>query len=451
MAFTPVADVPRLVVVDDTDPTIRYSPSSAFSLDTTGSLNNLGWGGNVFNQTITGTTVNASLSYTFNGTFVRAMIAGNLDHDGPKAYGWNCSVDGHSIISFVNDANPTQVANYIACDSAGTLQGTTSQHTLNVNFYFLPNTNSTSNQSLWLDSIQYQPLPSDPLDSVTIRIDNSDPSVRFSNVSGTWQRDPTYNLTQTTGTSMDFSFNGSSVTLYSLVFTPNNTGGYNANMAFYSIDGNSTSFVLPGSMITSSTGDYETTSNCPFFTVSNLSTSPHDIQVATSYNSSTSPQFLAIDYFLIKTHPHNSTSSTSGSSHKNVGAIVGSTVAGIAGLAALFLFWFLRRQKERSKYSGTMLAQTGRSPFAYDSQLIPTEASDCPASPQAAVVQEEQDRRNEIRRSEIRRNEIRRDEIMRYLDSGVRIPSADDAISDSPRRIQKNETATSIWARTGFH
>lgn len=97
----------------------------------------------------------------------------------------------------------------------------------------------------------------------------------------------------------------------------------------------------------------------------------------------------------------------------------------------------------------------------YDSQLIPTEASDCPASPQASVVQDKQVwrneirseiRRSEIRMSEIRRNEIRRDEIMRYLDSGVRIPSADDAISDFPRCIQKIKlSAMSVWARTGFH
>lgn len=64
---TPDSSVPRLVVVDDTDPAIQYSPSSAFSLDTQGNLNGLGWGGNVFNQTVTGTTVNASFSYTFNG------------------------------------------------------------------------------------------------------------------------------------------------------------------------------------------------------------------------------------------------------------------------------------------------------------------------------------------------------------------------------------------------
>ncbi|KAF9075646.1 hypothetical protein BDP27DRAFT_1212378 [Rhodocollybia butyracea] len=215
MTAIPDTAIPRLVVVDDTDPTIRYSPSSAFSLDTTGSLYNVGWGGNVFNQTITGTAVNASFSYTFNGeqsfrlyfasgarTFVRAMIAGKLE----GAYGWNCSVDGHAIESFPQRA--AQVTNYVACDSAGLLEGTIGQHTLDVNFYFPgTNTTSTSGQPLWLDSIQYQPLPSDPLDSVTLRIYNSDPSVVYANISGAWTNEQT-NSTDTTGASMDFTFNG---------------------------------------------------------------------------------------------------------------------------------------------------------------------------------------------------------------------------------------------------
>ncbi|KAF9064998.1 hypothetical protein BDP27DRAFT_109620 [Rhodocollybia butyracea] len=107
------------------------------------------------------------LAIRSNGTFVRVMVAG----EAPCS--WNCSVDGRLIASF--EVDPTQITNYIACDSAGTLQGTTGQHTLDVNFYFPPNAHSTSTRSLWLDSIQYQPLASDPLDSVTLRIHNSDP------------------------------------------------------------------------------------------------------------------------------------------------------------------------------------------------------------------------------------------------------------------------------------
>ena len=67
MSSTRDSLVPRLVVVDDTDPTIQYSPASAFTLDSTGKLDSIGYGGPVFNQTITGRTTAASFSYKFNG------------------------------------------------------------------------------------------------------------------------------------------------------------------------------------------------------------------------------------------------------------------------------------------------------------------------------------------------------------------------------------------------
>jgi hypothetical protein len=287
---------------------------------------------------------------------------------------------------------------------------------------------------------------------------------------------------------------------------------FNANTAFYSLDGNSTFFDLPGSMISASTGNYTNIQNYPLFTVSNLSPSPHDIEVATSYNASTFPQYLAIDYFLIKTNPHNSSSpespgnsssgsngpsssSNSGSSHKNIGAIVGGTVAGVAGLAALFLiiFFFVRRQKER-KYSGMMLDLTGSSPgyyrppggedptlqvtpFNYGSQLIPNEPSKYATSPQESTAFTGQspttynpytdsavsaplagsslghpaessassDRTSGWNPSRfvttnpkdpvtlaVQDEQIRRSEIRQHMDSGVRIPSADDAVVDVP-------------------
>ncbi|KAJ3796277.1 hypothetical protein GGU11DRAFT_152101 [Lentinula aff. detonsa] len=297
---TPDSSVPRLVVVDDTDPTISYSPSSAFSLDSTGSLNDLGNGGPAFNQTLTGTTTNASLSYTFNGTFVRAMVAAV-----GTTYTWNCTVDGHLITSFTVDTD--QVTNYIACDSAGILQGTTGEHTLDVNLSFRP-TNSSTTQSLWLDNIQYQPLPSDPLDSVMLRVHNSDPSVTYRNSSGGWSwQGFGSNSTQRTGTSMNLAFNGSSVTLYSVNFGAPTL--FNASTAFYAIDSNSSvNFDLPGSAKAQNTGNYSNIINYPLFTASDLSTSPHNLEVATSYNSSSTPQYLTINYFIVKTNPANSTS-----------------------------------------------------------------------------------------------------------------------------------------------
>lgn len=128
-------------------------------------------------------------------------------------YGWNCSVDDHVIVSF--DVDTPQVMNYIACDSAGLLDGSTSEHTLGVNFFFFPT--SPSNSSLWLDSIQYQPLPSNPLDAVTLQIDGSDPSIIYNNVSGGWFESFGANATDNAATSVNFIFNGTWMQTYHLV------------------------------------------------------------------------------------------------------------------------------------------------------------------------------------------------------------------------------------------
>ena len=76
---TPDTAVPRLIVVDDTDPSIRYS--GAFSLDSTGLLDNQGFGGPAFNRTITGTTTNGTLSYNFKGEIFFLRQLENLFYD----------------------------------------------------------------------------------------------------------------------------------------------------------------------------------------------------------------------------------------------------------------------------------------------------------------------------------------------------------------------------------
>ncbi|KAJ3861991.1 hypothetical protein EV359DRAFT_1083, partial [Lentinula novae-zelandiae] len=124
---------------------------------------------------------------------------------------------------------------------------------------------SPSNSSLWLDSIQYQPLPSNPLDAVTLQIDGSDPSIIYNNVSGGWFESFGANATDNAATSVNFIFNGTSVSLFSV-----NTGNpfvKNASPAFYSLDGNSTSFDLPGSMqMVNSGGNFSNILNWPLFT-----------------------------------------------------------------------------------------------------------------------------------------------------------------------------------------
>ncbi|KAJ3760674.1 hypothetical protein EV360DRAFT_80944 [Lentinula raphanica] len=473
---TPDTAVPRLVVVDDTDPSIQYSPASAFSKDTSGKLDGQGYGGPVFNRTLTGlsgTSNNGSLTFQFNGTFVRAMVAAE------GFYGWYCNVDNHLITSFTVDTN--QVTNYIACDSEGTLSGTTGEHTLAVNFFFYPD--SPSNSSLWLDSIHYQPLPSDPLDAVTLRIHNSDPSVSYSNSSGGWSfQGLNSNATDLTGTSMSLAFNGTSATLYSVNF--GSPTQYNATTAFYTLDGKSTDFDLPGSTTTGTSGGNTTNiSNWPLFTISDLSATQHNLNVATSYNSTPQPQYLSIEYFIIQTNPANS-SSTEGSANSTgvgsssgdssstghstpVGAIVGGVVGGVVGLIAILLaLYFWRRRRRNSQYrSGGMLdlsAGTAADPYQPNSAgyLIKPEppmqsasTTDRPVSsgffadslyqsgsdPAASSVAGSSSRASQpgfdpgrlvsmknAQSLQVRDEQLRRSELRLHTDSGVRLPAPNE-------------------------
>ncbi|KAJ4487187.1 hypothetical protein C8J55DRAFT_558248 [Lentinula edodes] len=326
MGSTPDTAVPRLIVVDDTDPLIQYSPSSAFFLDSEGKLDGQGYGGPVFNRTLTGTSTNGSFTYNFNGTFVRTIVAAE------GLYGWNCSVDDHIIASF--NVDTPQVTNYIACDSAGLLEGSTSEHTLGY-------------------TISTRPLPSNPLDAVTLRIDGSDTSIIYNNVSGGWFESFGANATDNAATSVNFTFNGTSVSLFSV-----NTGNpfvKNASPAFYSLDGNSTSFDLPGSMQTvNSGGNFSNIFNWPLFTATGLPASQNNMEIAPSPNGTLDPQSLVIDYFIVRTNP----STKSGSASTRVSAIVGSVIGGVVGIAALLLalyfFCIRKRHFQYDSNSGTV-------------------------------------------------------------------------------------------------
>ncbi|KAF5384569.1 hypothetical protein D9757_006482 [Collybiopsis confluens] len=360
---TPSTAIPRLVVVDDTDPAIQYSPPSAFSLDSDGTLDELGYGGPVWNKTVTGTTTNSSLSYTFNGTFVRVLVAtqGNDSH-------WNCSVDGHLLPSF--NSTTTQVTNSVACDSQGLLHGLKGPHTISVNVSFTPQDGLDSG-TIWLDSVQYEPLPEDPLDSVMLRVHNSDPAVKYDNSTGGWAwQGVDSNATHSIGTTANFAFNGTSASLYSVIFGASNNI-FNASSALFTIDGNSSSNVpLPGSVQIPSVGTYYNRLNYPLFTVPNLSESlPHNLQLAYAYSGNTNPQYLALDYFMIQTNPTHSLTSTSSDQdvrpHNNIGPIVGVVLGAVVGLAACILLFFYFRRRRRTSYSGMTLDLTGNSPGYY--------------------------------------------------------------------------------------
>ncbi|KAE9386856.1 hypothetical protein BT96DRAFT_981586 [Gymnopus androsaceus JB14] len=366
---TPDTAFPRLIVVDDTDPSIQYSPPEAFSLDTSGKLDRAGWGGPVFNGTITEATSDASFSYAFNGTFVRVMLATQqLD---TNSSGWGCMVDGLPIHSFGMD--PFQITNHFACDSGSILINSPGEHTLTVNLF--PSRESNGSP-IWLDSIHYQPLPSDPLDAVTLRVQNIPANGHGTTLLQMMRNERRMlHLWIKQGTS--FIFNGTSAILYGMNFggSYNRLSGiYNANEAVYAVDGGpSQTFALPGSAsITNSSGTYVVSLvNWPLLAVDNLTEAQHEISIVTAFNSTVTNlandatggvQPLSVSYFYVKTNPAqldnsspNKTSSTPSSSSSSLsslsshgktsecGAIVGGVVGGIACLVLLLLgFVFIR-------------------------------------------------------------------------------------------------------------
>ncbi|KIK61026.1 hypothetical protein GYMLUDRAFT_243715 [Collybiopsis luxurians FD-317 M1] len=396
MAYIPDTVITQVVMVDDTDPSILYSPSTAFSFDSNGTLDNAGWGGPVYNRTITGTTTNSSLSYKFHGTFVRGVLAAQGQS---SDCGWTCSVDNRSIATFGNI--PSQITNYFACDSADLLDNSKDEHVFSMSFFF---NSAANNCSLWLDSIQYQPLESDPLDSVMLKVDNFDPSVIYGNTSGAWTGTPwdqSIHATRQTGTNANLIFNGTAATLYGVNWGGNPSGSpeYSANMAFYSVDGITNDFVLPGSANISTTGESATIYNLPLFTIDNLTESSHNLEVATDYNSSSNPQWLTIQFFIIKTNPANqslnstpaapqspstpSSSTTSTPSHHTKSSvIIGGVLGSVVGFAVItILVVFIRKRQYRQRPQGapnpeiTPFINPGSSPLVTDQQRPRTETT----------------------------------------------------------------------------
>jgi len=345
---TPDTEVPRLIMVDDTDPLIEYSPPTVFTQDLTGTLDKMGQGGPVYNSSLTGTSSNSSFSYKFNGTFVRVGLAVELEG---VATNWDCTVDNQSIPAF--QISDTQITNAFACDSGGMLAGTTEEHTLVVNFWFDQPNGSVS--MIWLDSIQYQPLPSDPLDGVSVRVHNSDPSVTY-NSAGAWEEagaaglpavpgDTGTNVSFVNGAGLlvNFTFIGTHVSLFGVDFAHFNTNTASYDIS-YDTGASSTVFNLPELSGNS-------TSNCPLFNSLVLSPNQYNLGIVTNDNKTLGTQPLSISYFIVKTNSTNSDNTTTHSGlSPGLAAVIVICVVAILVVLGIGLSWQKKQQIRKQKH-----------------------------------------------------------------------------------------------------
>ena len=203
----------RLVLVDDTDPNLRYYGSWFVAQDT---QPNTGSNGPPFENTLHGVNANASVCYSFSGMFrwLVCLIALSLVYgcfsgskivvlgtsittniSGTQDPTWECFVDNISIGWNISAGSGAE-NNWVLCQSD--LQD--GPHVLTTNVTVL------QEQIFWFDQIQYLPSSNVSLDNSTVRVDSSDPAIQYG--SGWTELGGFVNLTQTAGSTVTYDFFG---------------------------------------------------------------------------------------------------------------------------------------------------------------------------------------------------------------------------------------------------
>ncbi|KAH9480158.1 hypothetical protein JR316_0006755 [Psilocybe cubensis] len=274
----------RAIIIDDTDSRIQYS-GSGWS-PTKGGQDNLGNFGAPYKDTLHGTNVDGSLSFSFTGTKVTVFGTNNLRNDsGVLDPTWECFIDNNSIGNTPAFQFPEN--NWIFCEADGLSDG---PHILTVN------ASVKKGQTFWFDDIQYVPSSSVSLDNTEIVVNNQDSAIQYGN--GWVSLGNNANATQNTNSIFTFNFVGVSLSWYSFIPTEYPHG---ASLASYSVDGQaSTQFSIGPAQ--GSTTVY----NQILFETPQYSMGPHQIVVTYHGSSSTTP--LALDFMIVQ----NGTSPVSG-------------------------------------------------------------------------------------------------------------------------------------------
>lgn len=208
---------PRRIVIDDTDPSIKYGPNQWFPHDPNQlQVGNLG---QIWNDTSHSTSSNgATLTFPFNGAyfylssticarlsahagssisvFGSIIVATNADGSIDPSY--VCLVDNEKIDNGTNPVFPFPENNWLLCNQTALQPG---PHELTIRV-------QTQSQPFYLDSIYYTPTPDISYDGAVVEYLASDPAITYG--SG-WQFFPVEdqeNITQTRGSQVSIDFRG---------------------------------------------------------------------------------------------------------------------------------------------------------------------------------------------------------------------------------------------------
>ncbi|KAJ7642168.1 hypothetical protein FB45DRAFT_1126504 [Roridomyces roridus] len=311
----------RQVIVDDTDPSIRYNGADWFPTDPR-TLNN-GNFGPVFNATSHATTSsNIEFTFTFNGN-IDMTIDPTTNATDPT---WECLLDGKPIPikTFTDGAE----SNWPLC-SMGTLAP--EEHLLTVQV-------QSQTRPFFLDSLVYTPVPGAVFPSAVLIYPDGDPA-----------------LTNSSGTSA------------TLIGHTSNSFPPNASSGRYFVDGaGPTSFTIPGLASASSSTQF----NGLFFTTPPLADGFHNVTVVYDGDGEHTPLAVKIWYVTNTTvgntlvqqsstsasatvlstassvaQSQTGVTSSSPSQRTNTGPIVGGIIGGIFLVGVILAVMYVSRRR----------------------------------------------------------------------------------------------------------
>ncbi|KDR71476.1 hypothetical protein GALMADRAFT_159330 [Galerina marginata CBS 339.88] len=182
------------VIVDDTDPAIKYGSGWAL-FDNEGA--SLGHTGGALYNTLHGTTSQTKFTFTYNGALGSLFVVGTIRTGSPAS--WNCTVDNKPIPTF----QPKEAANHFKMCGTTASPGMTGDHTLQFNV------NPLGESAAFFDYVLYTPAPtSGPQDQV---FNSSNARFQYSQH---WVSTLLGQVTPTAGEKLEFDFNGYSLTWF---------------------------------------------------------------------------------------------------------------------------------------------------------------------------------------------------------------------------------------------
>ncbi|KDR77712.1 hypothetical protein GALMADRAFT_1326580 [Galerina marginata CBS 339.88] len=286
----------RLIIVDDTDPNIRYTGPWTQTNDAT--LHDADTLGLTLDNTLHALNANGSFSFNFTGNLASTSATYSIDGAAPIRTdpSWVCLVDGNPIPSHVPETPfPNVENNWVLCQSGFLPDG---PHHIEVQVTVL----SAGGFTFWFDYFEYVPSRSVPLDDATIYVNYTDPAIQYG---PGWSISSNSTATTMAEANLAFDFVGVQLTWFGTILANLTLEPTSATFSTYSINGTAPiRFSVPSSLGSLSPN------NLTVFKTQQLPPGKHHLEVVHGGNAQTPP--LTLQYFVIQNGSTSRTSSTEG-------------------------------------------------------------------------------------------------------------------------------------------